>query len=280
MKVEQVYSAVTTVPHGKKWVPSQMILIRQRLADGSIKKYKARLVAGGHRQHESTYHETSSPTAKPASVKLLYALAAIGRTILRTYDVKGAYLKSNIDEEIYMLLPVQKKGDKLQWVKLHKSIYGLKQAGLLWFQNIRDKLLKFGFKQCPDDECVFRYEDNGEIIDVVLYVDDMLTANSTTKIGDKFIKYLREQYGQVTEATSTSTHLGLRWLQLENKSIKISQPGYILKILTELKIANTKFPANPLPTNYVKMMGENKSENYSGTKRKLTSAGHQFLKKI
>ena len=49
MKVENVYEAVTQLPYGKPWVASHMILIRQRFADGKIKKYKARLVAGGHR---------------------------------------------------------------------------------------------------------------------------------------------------------------------------------------------------------------------------------------
>ena len=39
MGVEKVFSAVTQVPPGKNWVLSQMILIRQRYANGEIKKY-------------------------------------------------------------------------------------------------------------------------------------------------------------------------------------------------------------------------------------------------
>ena len=73
MKTENVYKAATYVPHGKPRVPSQTILIRQRYASGEIKKYKARLVAGGHRQNPTLYTETSSsPTARPATVKLLF----------------------------------------------------------------------------------------------------------------------------------------------------------------------------------------------------------------
>ena len=64
MGAEKVYEAVLTVPYGKPWVPSHMILVRQRFADGSIKKYKARLVAGGHRQKFTSYEQTSSPTAR------------------------------------------------------------------------------------------------------------------------------------------------------------------------------------------------------------------------
>ena len=60
--IEKVYSAVTQISPRKKWVPSQMILIRQRYANGEIKKNKARLVAGGNRHHESAYSKFSSPT--------------------------------------------------------------------------------------------------------------------------------------------------------------------------------------------------------------------------
>ena len=43
MKTKNVYTAVTHVPHGKPWVPSQMILIRQHYADGKIKKIQSPL---------------------------------------------------------------------------------------------------------------------------------------------------------------------------------------------------------------------------------------------
>jgi hypothetical protein len=61
--IEKTWEAVLTIPDGKSWIPSHMVLVRQRYADGSIKKYKARLVANGNRQQLHTYNETSSPTA-------------------------------------------------------------------------------------------------------------------------------------------------------------------------------------------------------------------------
>ncbi len=61
--LENTWEAVLVLPEGKPWIASHMVLVRQRYADGSIKKYKARLVANGSRQPWSTYTETSSPTA-------------------------------------------------------------------------------------------------------------------------------------------------------------------------------------------------------------------------
>ena len=43
------------------------------------------------------------------------------------------------------------KNEKSQYVKLNKSIDGLHQAELLWYQSIRSKLLLLGAIQCPDD---------------------------------------------------------------------------------------------------------------------------------
>ena len=257
MGAEKVYEAVLTVPYGKPWVPSHMILVRQRFADGSIKKYKARLVAGGHRQKFTSYEQTSSPTARPASIKILFAMAAIQKKIIRTFDVKGAYLKSNIDKEIYMMLPATTKGEKPNYVRLKKSIYGLKQAGLLWYQNIKSKLIKFGAIQCPYDECVFRYEDENEIIEIIIYVDDILTASTTIEIGNKLIKFLRDEYGEVNEVTDTSTHLGIQWKILKNNSIKINQPGYIKKLLKELHMEDSSPVNSPIITSYITKINDN-----------------------
>ena len=41
-------------------------------------------------------------------------------------DVKGAYLKSYIDTDFYIMLPTIHKDDPLKFVKLVKSIYELK----------------------------------------------------------------------------------------------------------------------------------------------------------
>jgi hypothetical protein len=83
--IEKTWEAVLSIPDGKSWIPSHMLLVRQRYEDGSIKKYKARLVANGNRQQL----HTSSPTAREASVKLFYAKAASLGRLVRTFNVKA-----------------------------------------------------------------------------------------------------------------------------------------------------------------------------------------------
>lgn len=251
LNMEHTWEAVLSIPDGKPWIPSHMVLVRQRFSDGSIKKYKARLVANGNRQQLSTYDETSSPTAREASVKLFYAKAASLGRIIRTFDVKAAYLKSDLDEEIYMMLPKKHKNDRCEFVKLLKSIYGLKQAGKLWFENIRGILLKNGFTQAPGDECVFtKYIPAENIdIDICLYVDDLLVSSTSHASTNLLWDCLKAAYGDVNETTHTETHLGIKWEVLPSRDIKISQPGYILKIADDLDMINCVAEYTPYRSN-------------------------------
>ena len=72
-------------------------------------------------------------------------------------------------------------------VKLNKSLYGLKQAGEVFYQYLRQILEDIGFIRCINDICVFYWKDSstGHIVVILLYVDDILmTGNCTTKMKD------------------------------------------------------------------------------------------------
>jgi len=149
------------VPRNAKVIGSMMVLTIKRdpTKSGQIDKYKARLVALGNQQHESTYDDIKSGTARSASVKLLIALQAILGSYSVVMDVKGAYLKSKVkeDKQLYMRLP-----DK-RIVKLKKYLYGLKQAGYEWQQNITSCLIQLGYRRSTTDELVFsKWWDNGD----------------------------------------------------------------------------------------------------------------------
>lgn len=63
-----------------------------------------------------------------------------------------------------------KKG--LQVYLLHKSIYGLKQASMLWNIKLKNVLKEIGLKQSKTDPCV--YYDTQKGIYIATWVDDLL----------------------------------------------------------------------------------------------------------
>ncbi|KAL0386489.1 UNVERIFIED_CONTAM: Retrovirus-related Pol polyprotein from transposon TNT 1-94 [Sesamum latifolium] len=103
------------LPAGRKTIGSKWVLKVKRKADGSIDKFKARLVTKGYTQREGIdYEETFSPVVRFASVRLILAIVAHLDLELFQMDVKTAFLNGELDEEIYMDQPegFQEMGQK------------------------------------------------------------------------------------------------------------------------------------------------------------------------
>ena len=75
-------------------------------SDGSIDKYKARLVVKGYAQTEGIdYEETFSPTAKYKTICCVLVLCAQQSWPLFQMDAKSVFLNGELSEEIYVEQP-------------------------------------------------------------------------------------------------------------------------------------------------------------------------------
>ena len=147
---------------------------------GAISKHKGRIVARGFSQVlGQDYKETYASTARFTTFRALMSLAAREDWEVHQFDVNGAYLKGDLDEEIYMEIPegVDMEGRVGMVWKLEKPIYGLKQAGRQWKKKLDATMADLGFeKSHADDNLYILRDENGVILLVLAYVDDTIPA--------------------------------------------------------------------------------------------------------
>ncbi|KAL0385037.1 UNVERIFIED_CONTAM: Retrovirus-related Pol polyprotein from transposon TNT 1-94 [Sesamum radiatum] len=94
------------LPIGSKPIKCKWIFKKKIKPDGSIDKFKARLVVVGYTQKEGVdYFDTYSPVTKIATIRTLVAISAINGLMIHQMDVKTAFLNGDLEEEIYMEQP-------------------------------------------------------------------------------------------------------------------------------------------------------------------------------
>lgn len=126
--------------------------------DGTINKYKVRLVAKGfHQVAGFNFTETFSPVIKPTTIRVILTLALTKGWSVKQLDVNSAFLNGTLKEEVYMEQPLGFLDPQQPTLvcKLHKALYGLKQAHRAWFDKLYSALVSFGFVSARSDQSFF-----------------------------------------------------------------------------------------------------------------------------
>ena len=147
LKKHDVWELVD-LPPGKKAIGSKWVYKVKTNADGSIERYKARLVAQGYNQKfGADYDETFCPVVRQESLRLLMAMSVQQGLEMHHVDVNTAFLNGTLEEEVYLRQPkgFVKNEEKNLVCKLKKSLYGLKQSSRCWNVTLDAHLKSMGF---------------------------------------------------------------------------------------------------------------------------------------
>ncbi|KAM7489733.1 hypothetical protein LguiB_027217 [Lonicera macranthoides] len=227
---------------GVKWV------YRTKLnPDGSVNKYKARLVVKGYAQMFGVdFSETFAPVSRLDTIRMLLALAAQKGWVIHQMDVKSAFLNGYLEEEIFVEQPegFVSQGQEEKVYRLKKSLYGLKQAPRSWYSRIDANLVNLGFDKSLSESTLYIKKVDDEILVVSLYVDDLLVTGSSKELIDKFKEEMKDVF-EMTDLGRMTFFLGLQVNQKKNE-IFLCQHKYAKEILKKFNMEGCKPNATPM----------------------------------
>ena len=200
---------LTDLPPNKFSIGCKWVYKVKYKANGLVERYKARLVAKRYTHIEGQdYLDTFSPVTKITNVRLLLALVVVNNCHLKQLDVNNVFLHGNHNEEVYMNLPPIMHSTKSNQVCiLHRSLYGLKQAGRLWYVRLSTFLISHGYRQYSSDHSLFLKQHLQSSTALLIYVDDIvLLGNDLLEI--KSITVLLDEVFRIKDFDDLKIFLG------------------------------------------------------------------------
>jgi transposase InsO family protein len=192
-----------SMPAGSNLMHCHYVFAVKRRADGSIEKFKARLVADGNTQKQGVdFDRVFASVVKTSTIRLVLVIAAARDFNLSSIDIRQAYLQGHLSQDLYMrpppdVYPFDNQGRPLV-CKLLRSLYGLKQAGREWAILFSSFLTSWGMTRSTIDPCLYTYRDgrdgDAKILWVLVYVDDALIADNDAALRDRFVKDLSARF--------------------------------------------------------------------------------------
>uniref|UniRef100_A0A2N9I2A6 Reverse transcriptase Ty1/copia-type domain-containing protein n=1 Tax=Fagus sylvatica TaxID=28930 RepID=A0A2N9I2A6_FAGSY len=239
---------MTTLPPGKSAVGCKWVYKIKTRADGSVERYKARLVARGFTQEYGIdYEETFAPVARLTSVRSLLAVAAVRHWPLFQMDVKNAFLNGDLLEEVYMQPPPGYPDSQNQVCRLRRALYGLKQAPRAWFAKFSSVVAQQGFTPSSYDSALFIRHTSTGITLILLYVDDMIITDDDTAGIRDLQKFLSQQF-EMKDLGTLSYFLGLE-VTSSSDGYYLSQAKYAFDLLSKAGLTDSKTVSTPLELN-------------------------------
>jgi hypothetical protein len=102
------------------------------------------------------YSDTWAMVAQLESVQMVMAICAVKGLATRQWDFSGAYLNGMQVHPVWMKQPLGfvKPGEEHLACQLQRALYGLPDAGHIWYKALRNGYQKLGFYKPKADPCI------------------------------------------------------------------------------------------------------------------------------
>jgi Reverse transcriptase (RNA-dependent DNA polymerase) len=197
--------------------------------------------------------DTWAPTVHAETWRFLLAVGARLDLEMSQMDIAGAFLKEHMPEDMddmYMRLPVAHTGDPV-FVRLLRSLYGLREAPRIFHLGLRKHLLELGFRTSTFDTCLFSKKNaDGSTVWAAIHVDDIFVFASSTAARDAFRAGMVARY-ELSWQDEASSFLGFTISRDRSRlALTISQPGYARHVVKMAGLENA--PTAPSPGEHLR----------------------------
>nr|GEU56959.1 hypothetical protein [Tanacetum cinerariifolium] len=203
----------TYLHKGKRAIGSKWVFRNKKDERGIVIRNKAILVAQGHTQEEGIdYDEVFAPVTRIEVIRLFLAYASF-----------MGFEDPGYPNKVY---------------KVVKALYGLHQALRAWYKTLANYLLENGFQRGKIDQTLFIKNQEGDILLVQVYVDDIIFGSTNKKLCKAFDKLMKDKF-QMSSMEELTFFLGLQ-VKKKDDGIFISQDKYVAEILREFGFTDVK----------------------------------------
>lgn len=221
------------LPPGKKAIPCKWVFKRKLNVDGSIERYKARLVVKGfHQQLGVDYNLVFAPVVRASTVRLFFSIVAAEDLQCHAIDIKNAFVQGDLEEDIFMKQPPGLEDGTDNVCFLNKSLYGLKQAPRVWNHKLSDFIISIGFVRSLSDGALFIQNSQAlGTVFLLVYVDDIQIA------AKQLSSVMAVKQSLLSKFTGKDLHESKFFLQMliqrdrKNKLVYLRQQRHIEKLI-------------------------------------------------
>jgi hypothetical protein len=235
------------LPPGHKAIRNKWVYKLKYDAAGRVERFRARLVAKGFEQVEGVdFNEVFAPTSKQTSLRVLLSIVADRDLELGQLDVKTAFLNGVLEEELYMEQPVGfHEGEPRVVCRMHKALYGLRQAPKAWYDKLKGELEKLGFTSSDADPGLWVGKSSaGSAVFMLVWVDDVLIASDTKECVDEAKQKLMGVF-DARDLGEATVFIGMQISRdREQGVLKLSQHNHITQMLAKHRMLESR----PAPT--------------------------------
>nr|GEW54549.1 retrovirus-related Pol polyprotein from transposon TNT 1-94 [Tanacetum cinerariifolium] len=205
------------------------------------------LVVRGYLQEEGIdFEESFALVDRMEAIRIFLAYAAHKLFTMFQMDVKKAFLRGSLKEDVYMCQP---KGfidaDHPSHVyKLKKALYGLKQTPRVWYDELSTFLLRNQFFKRTIDPTLFIRHFKDDILMVQVYVDDIIFGSTHPRYTQLFSNLMKSRF-EMSMMGEMTFFLGLQFNQ-SPCGIFINQSKYVLEILNKYGMESCDHTGTPM----------------------------------